>query len=139
MKNNAASFLALCLIASTATGQETTFTRFIDEDGDRVPTHTVVPVYPREARRDRLEGDVQVCYFVDRKGFPYRVAVRTSTHRVFEKPAIRAIRASTYAPLKEDETSSGIKTCRTFRFRLEPEEPEKPQEPVAIDSVSDPR
>ena len=70
------------------------------------------------ARRDRIEGDVQVCFKVDRQGRPYRIAVRTSSDRVFEKPAIRAIRASRYQPLPDSEPVPAIKTCRTFRFRL---------------------
>lgn len=93
---------------------------WIDEVGDRVPTHTVIPAYPEKARRDRIEGEVQVCYDVDRKGRPYRIAVRSSSNRMFERPSLRAVRASAYKPLEADEESSGIKTCRTFRFQLQP-------------------
>ncbi len=92
----------------------------VDDDGhERVPLNTVAPAYPEVARRDRVEGDVQVCFNVDREGRPYRIAVRSSTNRVFEKPAIRAIRASRYQPVPEDRAVPAIKTCRTFRFRLE--------------------
>lgn len=89
---------------------------------ERVPLQTVVPVYPEAARRDRLEGEVELCFDVDRDGRPFRIAVRHSTHRVFERPAIAAVRASTYVPLKPDEPLPNIKTCRTFRFTLEPAE-----------------
>lgn len=89
-----------------------------DAESGRIPLQTVVPVYPESARRDRLEGEVQVCFHVDRDGRPYRVAVRTSTHRVFERPSIEAVRASTYAPLDPGVKLPAIKTCRTFRFRL---------------------
>jgi TonB family protein len=99
---------------------ESRVTHLEDESHERIPLNTVTPVYPPAARRDRIEGDVQVCFNVDREGSPYRIAVRTSTHRVFEKPAIRAIRASRYQPLEEDRAVPAIKTCRTFRFRLEP-------------------
>lgn len=101
-----------------ASAEETAITRYKDSDSDRVPVHTVVPAYPRIARRDRIEGDVQVCYYIDKKGRPYRVAVRKATHRIFEKPALRAVKASTYAPLAPGQKTSGIKTCRTFRFAL---------------------
>lgn len=112
---------ALCVLLASApaVAEEPVITRYIDDDTDRVPLHTVVPVYPHEARRDRIEGDVQVCYHIDRGGRPYRVAVRTSSHRVFEKPSMLAVRASTYVPLEKGESTSGIKTCRTFRFRLD--------------------
>ena len=111
--------LLLLFAATTAVAEETHISRIINEDTDRVPLHTVAPAYPEIARRDRIEGEVRVCYHVDRKGRPYRVAVRNSTDRIFEKPAVRAVRASTYVPLAKGEKRSGIKTCRTFRFLLE--------------------
>lgn len=89
-------------------------------DGERTPTFTVMPDYPSVARRDRIEGEVQVCFEITRDGRTRRIAVRRSTNRIFEKPAIRAVRKSTYAPLPADASLSGIKSCRTFRFSLEP-------------------
>jgi TonB family protein len=108
----------LCLPALVA-AEESEVTHFTDHNGDRIPLNTVAPVYPAAARRDRVEGDVQVCFHVDREGRPYRIGVRTSTHRVFEKPSMRAVRASRYQPIADDQQVPGIKTCRTFRFRLE--------------------
>ena len=98
---------------------EPNVTHFADQDGDRIPVNTVAPVYPAVARRDRVQGDVEVCFNVDREGRPFRIAVRTSTNRVFEKPSIRAVRASRYQPIADDAEVPVIKTCRTFRFRLE--------------------
>ena len=95
-------------------------------EGDRKPLLTVVPVYPALARRERVEGEVQVCFNVDREGSTHRVRVRKSTNRIFEKPSILAARASTYLPLSKDKEMSGIKTCRTFRFHLNPVAIEKP-------------
>jgi len=114
------SLILASLIASTAFAEQTKFMRYIDDETDRIPTLTVAPEYPRIARRDRIEGEVRVCYHVDKKGRPYRVAVRRSSHRIFERPALRAVKASSYKPLEHGEKSSGIKTCRTFRFQLEP-------------------
>lgn len=90
-----------------------------DTDTERKPLHTVVPDYPKEARRDRLEGEVQVCFKITRNGVPWRIAVRKSTNRVFEKAALKAVRESTFVPLLPDEEASNIKACRTFRFYLE--------------------
>ncbi|NNC77635.1 MAG: energy transducer TonB [Woeseiaceae bacterium] len=115
-------FTLLCLLfVSVSAGAEPEgVTRHFDSTSDRTPLHTVAPEYPRIARRDRVEGEVQVCYYVDKKGRPYRVGVRKSTHRIFERPAIRAVRASTYKPLKDGEKASPMKACRTFRFELNP-------------------
>lgn len=87
---------------------------------ERVPLHTVVPDYPAIAKRDRVEGEVEVCFNIDARGRPYRIAVRRSTHRIFEKPSMRAVRASSYRPLPRGQKPSGIKNCRTFRFYLDP-------------------
>ncbi len=89
-------------------------------DTERTPLHTVIPGYPKIARRDRIEGEVQVCFDITRKGKTRRIAVRKSTHRVFEKPAMRAVRASTYTAIPRDVEMPAIKACRTFRFTLEP-------------------
>ena len=90
------------------------------DDTERVPRYTVVPDYPQVARRDRIEGEVQVCFNITRDGRTRRIAVRRSTHRIFEKPSVRAVRRSMYEPLTDDSKLSGIKACRTFRFSLEP-------------------
>lgn len=94
--------------------------RVIDTDTDRIPVHTVVPVYPKKARRDRIEGEVQVCFDIDRSGRTRRVAVRQSTHRMFERPSIRAVKASTFRPLDDSQELQVIKSCRTFAFSLQP-------------------
>jgi TonB family protein len=121
---NKALLVVLALFASYAGAQDQPTVEYIPGDeGERVPLHTVVPLYPEKARRARVEGEVEVCFKVDREGNTHRVAVRRSTNRVFERPARDAIRASTYKPLPPDQELSGIKTCRTFRFTLTKIEP----------------
>lgn len=118
------------IVFSAAVAQETPVVEHVaGDEGERNPLHTVVPAYPEKARRARLEGEVEVCFKVDREGKTSRVAVRRSTNRVFEKPSRDAVRASTYKPLPHDKTLSGIKTCRTFRFHLTPVAIEEPQGP----------
>jgi TonB family protein len=119
MLNNRLLLSVVLLSAIAFASDEPRITYLPDTRNERVPLNTVAPVYPTIARRDRVEGDVQVCFNVDRDGRPFRIAVRSSTDRVFEKPAIRAIRASRYVSLPEHQEVPGIKTCRTFRFRLE--------------------
>ena len=94
----------------------------IDSISGRMPLQTVAPEYPRKARRDRVEGQVEVCFEIDRQGLPRRIAVRNSTNRAFEKPSIKAVRASSFRPLKDDEELQSIKSCRRFIFSLEPVE-----------------
>ena len=111
------------LAASTFAADEQSLVAYvIDSSTDRIPSHTFAPEYPREARRDRVEGEVQVCFDVNREGRTRRIAVRTSTHRAFEKPSIKAVRASSFRPIGKDEPLPAIKSCRTFIFSLEPAE-----------------
>ncbi len=102
----------------------------VDGNYDRQPINTVIPEYPAKARRERVEGEVQVCFDISRKGFPRRIAVRHSTHRYFEKVARDAVRRSTWLPLEAGEELPAIKACRTFRFTLVPVAPDQ-REPAS--------
>ena len=111
------------VIASAfAADEQPVVAHVIDSSTDRIPAQTVAPEYPRKARRDRVEGEVQVCFEVTREGQTRRVAVRNSTHHTFEKPSLKAVRASSFRPLGKDEALPAIKSCRTFVFSLEPAE-----------------
>lgn len=113
--------IALCVLGTQASAVSDVQQAAVgDADPERLPLFTLIPDYPTVARRDRIEGEVQVCFEITRDGRTRRIAVRNSTHRIFEKPAIRAVRASTYQPLPDDAVISGIKSCRTFRFSLKP-------------------
>ena len=124
MKLQCALFAVALVIASPVAhcDDDALFALVIDAESVRLPSHTVAPEYPRKARRDRIEGEVQVCFDVDREGRPWRIAVRNSTNRAFEKPSIQAVRASTFRPLTKDQPLPPLKSCRTFRFSLQPVE-----------------
>ena len=98
----------------------TRITHFEDASSDRAPTVTAVPQYPKSARRDRIEGEATVCYKIDKKGRIINASVRRSSHRMFAKPSLKAIRQSSYEPLRPGQEMSSVKTCRTFRFLLNP-------------------
>jgi TonB family protein len=117
---------SLLLIAGASANDDSNVVASPADTGERMPLHTVVPQYPEKARRARVEGEVEVCFNVDRGGKTHRVKVRRSTNRVFEKPSRDAVRQSSYARLPADRQLSGIKTCRTFRFFLTPVAVETP-------------
>lgn len=89
-------------------------------DTDRTPATTAFPAYPSVARRDRIEGQATVCFSIDARGRIRRPSIRSSTHKIFERPALRAIKRSSFEPLPGDEKASPVKSCRTYRFNLEP-------------------
>ena len=92
------------------------------DDTDRNPVHTVIPEYPQQAWFERIEGDVEVCFFITRGGRPYNIAVRKSDHRIFERPARDAVRDSWFEAIPRPDEVPQVKTCRSFLFRLEPVE-----------------
>ena len=99
-------------------GDEADTGNFTDSPDERVPAVTAFPKYPSIARRDRIEGEAVVCFHIDARGKVVRPSVRSSTHKIFEKPAMQAIRSSSFAPLADGEKPALVKTCRTYRFRL---------------------
>ncbi len=93
---------------------------FIDSSSDRTPAKTAFPTYPKIARRDRIEGDATICFRIDIDGRVKSAKVQSYTHRIFRRPALRAMKDSSFEPLGPDELFSTARTCRTYRFRLEP-------------------
>lgn len=93
---------------------------FSDSAAERTPLVTAFPKYPSVARRDRIEGDATVCFTISASGRIERPTVRRYTHKIFRNPALRAARNSSFEPLRPGEARSPAKTCRTYRFRLEP-------------------
>jgi TonB family protein len=113
-------FAALLLLPLLAVAEDEADTRnFTDSPGERVPAVTAFPKYPSIARRDRIEGEAVVCFHIDARGKVVRPSIRSSTHKIFEKPAMRAIRRSSFTPLADGEKTAVAKTCRTYRFRLD--------------------
>ncbi len=125
IQTNSIVLLTALTLSNLASGDDAV--EKFDSDTDRVPLLTTVPDYPEVARRDRIQGEVQVCFNITRDGYPRRIAVRSSSNRLFEKPAMKAIRKSTWVRLDDDQAMSGIKACRTFRFSLVPVEKDEDQ------------
>jgi len=95
-------------------------THIFDTSTDRVPMLTAFPKYPSVARRDRIEGEATVCFKIKTNGKISRPSIRDSSHRIFNRPTMRAIKKSTFEPLGPSQVLATAKTCRTYRFRLEP-------------------
>jgi len=98
----------------------TRITHMEDSSSDRMPSVTAVPQYPEIARRDRIEGEATVCYTIDAQGRIRRPAIKRSSHKMFAKPALKAIKKSSYEPLQSNQEATVARTCRTFRFLLKP-------------------
>ena len=95
-------------------------TPFMDMNTDRVPALTAFPKYPSVARRDRIEGEATVCFKIRANGKISRAVVIERSHRIFAKPALRAIRQSSFEPVSPGQILASARTCRIYRFRLDP-------------------
>jgi TonB family protein len=115
-----AAGLLLGLTPAFAQQDSTQVTHFLDSNTDRVPLLTAFPTYPSVARRDRIEGEAKVCFMIKQDGRIAKVRLRSATHRIFRKPALRAIKKSSFEPLGPNQVFAMSRTCRTYRFRLEP-------------------
>jgi TonB family protein len=93
---------------------------FIDTNTDRVPALTAFPKYPSVARRDRIEGEATVCFKIKANGKISRPVVTERSHKIFSKPALRAIKKSNFEPIGPGQILATARTCRIYRFRLDP-------------------
>jgi TonB family protein len=103
---------------ANAKDMRVTFVR--DSSTDRQPAKTAFPKYPSIARRDRIEGEATVCFDIDVRGKVKHAKIKSYTHKIFKKPALRSARKSSFEPLRPDQVLARTKTCRTYRFRLDP-------------------
>lgn len=112
----------ICLLALSAAADELDprVNYLHDSNTERKPALTAFPKYPSIARRDRIEGEATVCFIIDERGKIKRASVRSYSHRIFRKPALRAAKNSGFEPLGPGQMLATAKTCRTYRFRLEP-------------------
>jgi len=56
------------------------------------PIFQATPQYPLELRKQKIEGTVNVIFFVDKDGRVTNPQVETSSHPAFERPALEAVR-----------------------------------------------
>ena len=67
-------------------------------DSDVVPIIRVNPTYPAQARMHGIEGWVELEFTITAAGTVKSVRVTDSSHGVFERPALRAVRKWRYNP-----------------------------------------
>lgn len=119
----AAAWAVLVVLSSPAlhaADTDVTHSYVVDSSNERTPAITAFPIYPHVARRDRIEGEAIVCFKIATDGRIRSIRVKSYSNRIFRRPAIRAIKDSSFEALRLHERYSSERTCRTYRFRLEP-------------------
>ena len=82
----------------------------VDLDNSPRTRFQPAPVYPYDAKREGLRGEVLVEFLVDETGSVVNPRVIRSTHRVFEEPSLRAVAKWKFEP--------GRRNARTVAFRM---------------------
>ena len=82
-----------------------------DLSSDRKPASTIFPNYPSIARRDRIEGEAMVCFKIDVRGRVKRASVKSYTHKIFKKPALRAMKSSSFELLAPAMSKSRLRAA----------------------------
>lgn len=109
----------IALLAAVSAAADEPVAAISDTASGRNPAVTTVPPYPPLARRQRIEGETTVCFRIAPNGRILDPYVASSTHEIFRKPALQAIKDSSFEPLAAGEEMTPT-VCRTYRFRLDP-------------------
>ena len=107
----AAALAVLPLVSAATVG---------DNSSIRKPVLITTPEYPKKAFRARVQGDVEVCFEILTDGKVYKPYISSSSDRVFNRSALRAIRSSRFEADPGGERAT--RGCRVYRFRLKPVE-----------------
>jgi periplasmic protein TonB len=78
----------------------------------------IPPEYPAEMRREKMDGEVMVEFFVDARGNVVNAKVRSSTHRAFEEPTIRAVMRWKFEPGISNGIAVPFRMAIPVNFRL---------------------
>lgn len=80
--------------------------------------HREIPLYPQEMRVIGRTGSVKVEALIDEQGAVVRVTVLRTAGEAFDRAAIAAVRASTFAPGKVNGTPVSVLYRTEVHFRL---------------------
>lgn len=85
---------------------------------DRIPQviYRVAPVYPYELKNAGVSGSVSLMFICDTKGHVKNIKVRSSSHRAFLEPTIRALRGWRFEPGIKDGIPVNVRMVAPFQF-----------------------
>jgi TonB family protein len=81
--------------------------------------HMVSPVYPEEAKVDRIEGFVMVKVLINTQGLPINEFVIKTSNAILNDAAIQAAKAFTFIPYKRKGAGEKFWMVVPFKFHLD--------------------
>lgn len=88
-------------------------------DENPSPSKTVKPEYPRDLKRDGVEGIVAVAIVIDETGSVVSAKVSKSSNPGFDQAALDAISKWKFKPGKKEGKAVKVRVTIPFRFNLE--------------------
>lgn len=82
------------------------------------PIFQATPQYPVELRKQKIEGTVNVVFYVDKDGKVTNPTVENSTHPAFERPALEAVRQWRFDPGTRKGEKVGFKMRVPISFHV---------------------
>ena len=82
------------------------------------PIFQATPQYPVELRKQKVEGTVNVVFYVDKDGKVTNPQVENSTHPAFERPALEAVRQWRFDPGTRKGEKVGFKMRVPISFHV---------------------
>lgn len=98
----------------------------ISVDVQPKPVKSVNPVYPPQARQERIEGVVYVKALIDTSGTVAKMEILKSDHQVLNEPSLQAVKAWRFSPALKGNTPVATWITIPFKYKLS-EGGEKPK------------
>ena len=80
--------------------------------------HAENPTYTKEARAEKISGDVLVGLTVDEKGMPQNVTVRQGLNAGLDAKAVEAVRAYRFTPAMKDGVPVPVQLLVKVSFQI---------------------
>jgi TonB family protein len=98
-----------------------------------VVTYKVEPIYPAEARRERISGIVILECVIDRNGFVKDISVRKPLPNGLSEAAVDAVKQWTFKPGTLNGEAVDVIFNLTINFKLDATSAGKPDDTISID------
>lgn len=97
-------------------GQSVEVCKLRDLDTTPEPVNLVVPLYPAELKKQRIEGAAAISFFIDEKGLVRVPAVAGATRPEFAAAALAAVKQWTFAPPTRKGEVTRVLAMQEFNF-----------------------
>lgn len=108
-------------LPSNLKGEDPDINAFISVEKMPEMREAVTPVYPAEAKKNKITGKVFVKVLVDKEGNPKRAIVIKSESELFNQPAVDAAMKSKFSPALDKGNPIAVWILLPYKFSLDGE------------------